>query len=205
MINVPDFIKALNCTWIRRLLKGGQSPWLKVFEKTVANPCKFFTMGIGWLQNILSHQTNIFWKSLLISLIHLLQNVTPETNNDIMSSVLWCNTDSNDNDLYLAEWDKLGIIRFVGDIVDEKGRLLKFDELKEQYSIPEISVYGYYRLRAQVKNYIKENRKDDNFDKTCLKYPFHVKILSKNQKGARDMYHVFIKSENEDKILTVKF
>ena len=80
-------------------------------------------MGIGWLQNMLSHQTNIFWKSLLISWIHLLQNVTPETNSDIMSSVLWCNTDSNDNDLYLAEWNKLGI-RFVGDIVDEKGKLL---------------------------------------------------------------------------------
>ena len=38
-------------------------------------------MGIGWLQNILSPQTNIFWKSLLNSWIHLLQNVTPETNN----------------------------------------------------------------------------------------------------------------------------
>ena len=60
-----------------------------------------------------------------------------------MFSVLWCNTDSNDNDLYLAEWDKLGI-RFFGDTVNEKGRLLKFGELKEQYSIPETSTYGYY-------------------------------------------------------------
>ena len=99
-------------------------------------------MGIDWLQNILSHQTNIFCKSLLNSWIHLLQNVTTETNND-MSSVLWYNTDSNDNDLYLAEWDKLGI-RFVGDIVDEKGRLLKFGELKEQNSITETSTCGYY-------------------------------------------------------------
>ena len=30
-------------------------------------------------------------------------------------------------------------------------------------------------------------------------------ILSKNQKGARDMYHAFIKSENEDKILRPKW
>ena len=121
-----------------------------------------------------------------------------------MSSVLWCNIDSNDNDLYLAEWVKLGI-RFVGDIVDEKGRLLKFGELKEQYSIPETSIYVYYRLRTQVKNYIKENRKEDRFDQMCPIYPFHVKILSKNQKGARDMYHVFIISENIDKILRAKW
>ena len=126
-----------------KIVKRGTIVMAESFEKTVANPCYFFTMGIGWLQNILSCQTNIFWKSLLISWIHLLHNVTPETYNDIMSSVLWCNTDSNDNDLYFAEWDKLGI-RFVGDIVDEKGRLLKFGELKEQYSIPETSIYGYY-------------------------------------------------------------
>ena len=39
----------------------------------------------------------------------------------------------------------------------------------------------------------------------CPIYPLHVKILSKNQKGARDMYHAFIKSENEDKILRAKW
>ena len=39
----------------------------------------------------------------------------------------------------------------------------------------------------------------------CPKHLFHVKILSENQKGARDMYHAFIKSENEDKILTAKW
>ena len=123
------FYRYINMHMDTKIIKRGQSQWLKVFEKTVADPCKFFPMCIGWLRNILSHQTNIFWKSLLNSWIHLLQNVTPETNNDSMSSVL-CNTDSNDNDLYLAKWDYLGII-FVGNILDKKGRLLKFDELKE--------------------------------------------------------------------------
>ena len=134
MINIAAFIDALKCTWIRRLLKGDDSPWLRVFEKTISSPGNFYKKGIGWYETIISNQSNNFWKSVLNSWVQLLQKVKPKTNNDIISSVLWFNVDLQDNDLYLAEWDRMGI-RFIGDVIDKKGRPLQFNELKEYYSI----------------------------------------------------------------------
>ena len=72
----------------------------------------------------------------------------PKTNYDIISSVLWFNVDLQDNDLYLAEWDRMGI-RVIGDVIDKKGRPLQFNELKEYYSIQQTSMYNYCRLGGQ--------------------------------------------------------
>ena len=204
MINLPAFIEALNCTWIRRLLKGGESPWLKVFEKTISSPNNFYKMGIGWYKKLITCQSNKFWKSLLNSWVHLLDKVKPETNNDIMSSVLWFNTDVQDNDLYLADWDRIGI-RFIADIIDKQGRPLDFHELKKYYAIPHGSMYNYFRLRGQVKKYIKVNKNDELFNKKYPIYPFHIKILFKHQRGAKDMYRVLNKSDGDDRKLRTKW
>ena len=104
MINVAAFIDALKCTWIRRLLRGDDSPWLRVFEKTISSPANFYKKGIRWYKKIISNQSNNFWKSVLNSWVQLLQKVKPKTNNNIISSVPWFNVDLQDNDLYLAEW-----------------------------------------------------------------------------------------------------
>ena len=66
-------------------------------------------------------------------------------------------------------------------------------------------LYNYCRLRGQVKNYILENKKEECLDKIHPIYPFHIKILFKHQKGARDMYQVFNTFESEDNKLRTKW
>ena len=61
MINLEYFVKAMKCTWIRRLLQSQNTQWATLFEKQCCPIRTLIDYGPHGVHTIVSQSKNKFW------------------------------------------------------------------------------------------------------------------------------------------------
>ena len=100
MINIVNFIKALKGSWIRRLIRDHNKPWIKLYINNFGQTTNISTRGANWFKTLADRTTNKFWKDTFYSYIDILIKNRPRSNEDILSTPLWYNRDISDYKLF---------------------------------------------------------------------------------------------------------
>ena len=130
MVNLENFISSLKIAWIDKLLRGHQTDYILLFEKTVSTLPKFFKLGSAWANLLAKKITNKFWKEVLLSWEKLVAMDVPDGNTDIMSSPIWYNPMISKIPMFIPAWYNKGVVS-VGDILNTTGSVLEIIDIKK--------------------------------------------------------------------------
>ena len=190
MIDICTFIKGLKATWMRRLVKSESAPWVTLFESQICKIGTMVTFGNLWFSHLINKTSNQFWKDILTIWQEIGYKQKFTSNYDVLNSPIWYNHKIVDTySFYLAKWHKCGI-KFINDIIDETGKVLTYEVIKEKFNNNSLKLFEYYQLRGLVSKFLLKNKLDEVFCPNNPFIPFYYKILYKTPKGSRDFYNI---------------
>ena len=192
MINLASFIIALKSTWVRKLFST-ECKWQNILLSKVDKE-KIFQLGNGYSFNIIKQNiTNRFWCDVFNAWQMI---VDKEDNNDwdyFLSSPIWMNKNIkiDNKPIFYRDWFNKGIC-YVNDIVNEDGKFLSFEKLKEIFCI-NANVMKYNSIISALKQ-AEKKYVSGNFKLTTPFIPSFVKTILRKKKGTKDMYLVLIRN-----------
>ena len=201
MVDVSSYMQALKATWIRRLLKEGNSQWVKIFYKlTDIKNILDIEGGSFDILKLLhgSPKVNKFWSDVFTAWAEITKLHFPKCISDFLKSSLWYNNNIRlgKKTMYYRHWVKNGV-NFVNDLVDEDGNFLSLDEFKRKYNI-QTNFLEYAAVLNCVKKSCKDilnyNFDDINICSQCPFKPFNFEFLLLDNKGSRRLYDLLISS-----------
>ena len=111
MIHISSFVKALNLTWIRRILQTNSS-WVNLFiESTQCSIDSLCDFGNEYLRSRLKEITNPFWKDVLHSLCDFVTLLPKRNISAALKSPLWhnCFIKIDKRPIFIKKWHDSGI------------------------------------------------------------------------------------------------
>ena len=153
MINLNTFIEALKSTWIRRLFISN-CKWQNLLKSEIEID-KLSGCNIKYAENVITNIQNKFWKDVLQSFINI--NKTELVNEDmVLQSPIFYNEKINigGSHIFYNTWYKKGI-RFLNDLINERGEFYTHDEFKERTGINSNTLQYHGTIKA-IKVYLKE-------------------------------------------------
>ena len=156
MIDIFNFITALKCSWVRRLIKA-DTPWVNMFKSYYGKKCieRITDFGDDYIDVLLSKTTNQFWKDVLTSWKTFVKCERSTKMNNILCIPLWYNSSITigEKSIFYQTWYRKGI-KIIGDIVDNNGVALKKEELEDKFCLDSICILRYNGLCNSVKKAI---------------------------------------------------
>ena len=67
MINLENFVKAMKCTWIRRLITGDCKQWITLFQTQCCPIKNIYNLGPQGVISLVSKSKNTFWSEVFES------------------------------------------------------------------------------------------------------------------------------------------
>ena len=184
MVNISEFINALNISWIRRVIQSSENvEWysLSKVDFHLLRKCRS-----GYSIDLSKNLSNLFWKDCLNSWAKFYNVCKVESIKPILCSPLWFNNYLiRGQNLYINNGFKKGI-KQISDLLDINGNFYQFDVLKEIYGVNG-TFLDYHSLIHKIPNYWKimiiNNRLvsfQAKYNVTCNIY---VQYLLKEKKG----------------------
>ena len=198
MPNIKQILIASKAAWLRRLLKNTNSHWIELFEITTGKINMITSLGTGYLEELKSQTTNMFWRDVFSAYITLDENVTPNTFQEILDTPLWFNKKIFNLNIHYQNWSKSKIF-FIKDITDSRGTILDYNILTSKANI---NILEYYRVRHYVNKYIQQCNKQPDQTATYPTIPHHIQLLFKSKKGNKDFLSVLNKPDNNPSCIT---
>ena len=189
MLDIDKFIQALKCSWIKRLVSTGNSPWAKLFELSYGPISSIFNYGTNWGIIVNNKLPNKFWKELFSAWNSVDNTMKIRTRTDILSSSLWYNNKLGNDKLYKKNWEE-NRISVIGDVVNDKLQMLDKEILEEKFGFKILNYLDYFQIRSTVRNYIANIRpKPEQEVLTYRPYiPYHMKTLLNGKQGSKDVF-----------------
>ena len=170
MINLMAFIEALKSTWIRRLLKS-DCKW-QIFIKQYIQIEKLTGCGMNYIQEIITHIPNKFWKDVLLSFRHLNKQMILN-DDDVLKSPLFYNENIkiDGTSIFFKPWFDKGV-KYINDLVDDKGDFYTQADFSRKTGI-KTNFLQYNGLIKAIKQYLKHIKLKQCFlRKTMSPQPF---------------------------------
>ena len=191
MINIGQFIKALKCTWIRRLVNSTKSSsWISVFQTTYGQNAQtyFFELGDDYLNTLTITNNNIFWKDVFNSWKSTIKYIQPNRHN-LLYLPLWLNSNIKigSRSVIYKDWYKKGV-KNIGDLMDSNNTFLNKTDFEDKFDIYNISFLKYHGMISSVSKYINMLYLENIKSYTQPYIPEVAKVLYKNKKGCKDFY-----------------
>ena len=126
------------------------------------------------------------------------QTITDKENNSdweyFLSTPLWMNKNVRigNKPVFYRDWYRKGIC-YINDLVDEDGKYLSFEKLKDKFNING-NVMMYNSIISSLKQ-VEKMFLPENFKLTCPFIPSFMRTICRSKKGTKDMYSVLIKNE----------
>ena len=111
-------------------MNQNDAQWVSLFNEAYNCLDKVYTFGGEWAIECNIANENLFWKSVFESWRALYRTTPPVNNTEIVHSCSWYNYHISKRPLYFPKWFKRGI-GFVGDLVNERGKIMTREELKQ--------------------------------------------------------------------------
>ena len=195
MINLEAFISSLKCTWIRRLLTGGQS-WINVF---VANFGKDFhsnlvDYGDDYVLQLAKATNNQFWKDVFMEWQNTIKVTYFEnsTKSEVPLAPVWYNSKItiNHTSVFFDKWYEKGV-KVVHDFLDENGNILQRTDFQQKFDIAFISVMQYNSISCAISYFLRTTGFDFQDMHIELPYlPCHIRCMFGNTKCTKTIYNL---------------
>ena len=192
MIDVKIFIVSLKTTWVKKIVKNSDLPWVKLFGSTILNISKMLDFGPLYCKTQIKSCNNIFWKDTLLSWFEVANSKPIDSCTDLSTIPLWYNNHISQHILYLPTWYSKGI-KNVSDVLDENGRLLSSHAILSKFNLESISFLDHYRVHNLVKRFLSVYN-FDQFIGTFPNIPFYINILLNSKKGCKTFYTLLTKA-----------
>ena len=194
MINLNAFINALKSTWIRRLLTS-DSKWQE-FIKMHVNLEKLTSFNTEFIRERCNTLKNQFWKDVFKSFLDI-NRKTEETEEQILKTPLFYNRNiivDGTHVLYTNLYNKG--IRFINNLVKEKGKFYNLQEIRESIGIP-VNYLHYQGIIDSIKSYLLcvNIRLKQKIESPFI--PSHIQIFMQQKSGAQAMYNILNKNEEK--------
>ena len=196
MINIENFITSLKCSWIKRIMVGGQS-WFPIFECVYGEniSCKFSSLGDSFIQDLIKKSKNPFWHDTFSSWLKIMkkQIETQIYVKNIYSLPVWFNSliCIDNKHVFYEDWYSKGV-KILGDFFDRNG-FLKKDEFEIKFNILNICPLRYNGIQSAIIKLLRkiEISPLDLYEYMILPYkPFHFFSLNLNDKGCKKFYSI---------------
>jgi exonuclease III len=195
MVDLKHFLTSLKCSWIKRLVSGGQS-WIDIFEsiygcKVVKNLLDF---GDDYVMKLMSITTNDFWKNVLESWLYViskLMDTVHANNSKILCIPIWYNTriKVDKKSLFVKVWYEKGV-KIIDDFLDEKGYFLSKEDFAEKYNIEPICCMKYNSVISAISTFMKgEKFSREHYVKMYGPFfPLYFRIILQAKKTSQYIY-----------------
>ena len=155
MPNIVNFIYALKCTWIRRILVSPNRPWVRLLESSYCSSNNLINYSPFWGIKVKDKIQNDFWKEIFFTWNNFYKTCQLKTKSDIFNTPLWFNSKLSNSNLVKNNWNNQGI-SVIGHIVDSNLQILKKKILKANIIFGLITS-DYFQLHSTVKKFISLN------------------------------------------------
>ena len=153
MPNIVNFIDALKCTWIRRILVSPNRPWVRLFESSYCSLNDLINYGPRWGIKVKDNIQNDFWKEIFLTWNNVYKTCQLKTESDIFNTPLWFNSKLSNSNLVKTNWNNQGI-SVIGHIVDSNFQILKKEDIESKYNFRINNFLDYFQLHSTVKKFI---------------------------------------------------
>jgi hypothetical protein len=193
MININNFMTAIKCTWIRRMILKN-SKWITLFKSVTKLSARDLIMyGDYFLKSKNEQITNTFWRDTLASWVKIQGKGHPQNVVDILSINIWYNSRiciGNKPFLYKHYFNKG--ISFINDLLNEKGDFLIYEQFIIKYDIT-THFLEYASLIKAIKTFIYNLDPLNENTFTTLQnpiFPFKLNVLLKKKSGCKYLYEI---------------
>ena len=196
MINLEYFVRAMKCTWIRRLLQSQNTQWATLFEKICCPISTLIDYGPHGVRTIVSQSRNQFWKEVFEIWDHIYNALSIKTQDNILS-LLWCNSKVK-RGLLKDQWYKNGIT-MVGDLVNCNTLKMKSKtEIEDVYNFKIKNFLDYYEVRGAIKKLMGDTEHQrESPERPWI--PNHLSFLIKQKKGCKNIYNILNSKSGDNK------
>ena len=181
MVNLNNFIISLKCSWIQRIVQGGQS-WMSTFKAVFGNITHgFLDFGNLFVKQLLDKCSNVFWKDVFESWFTVM-NMQFDYNTKIELTPVWYNSRImvDKKCVFYREWYRKGV-KLVSDFLYDDGSIVSKSDFEKRFNFnTNICCLKYNSIISAISKYVKNmNFSKDNYTKTVGPFiPFHcVEIL----------------------------
>ena len=187
MINLEQFVKALKCTWIRRLINAKNNQWSTLFESQCCTIRKICDLGPQGSQDQISKAKNPFWNEVfetwecVYKSFNINAAIAPYT-------PVWYNSKIKKG-LYKDSWYRHGIT-CVGDLMDFNTQKIRTKEqIENLFNFKIKNFLDYFEVRDTLKRFLdKTYTQDTVFEKPFI--PNHLYFLTRFNKGCKIIYNI---------------
>ena len=200
MPNIVNFIDALKCTWIRRILVSPNRPWVRLFESSYCSLNDLINYGPRWGIKVKDNIQNDFWKEIFLTWNNVYKTCQLKTESDIFNTPLWFNSKLSNSNLVKNNWNNQGI-SVIGHIVDSNFQILKKEDIESKYNFRINNFLDYFQLHSTVKKFISQNSALVT-ERSFFSQPFiphHISILLNCKHGCKGIYNMINVQEVENK------
>ena len=200
MPNIVNFIDALKCTWIRRILVSPNRPWVRLFESSYCSLNDLINYGPRWGIKVKDNIQNDFWKEIFLTWNNVYKTCQLKTESDIFNTPLWFNSKLSNSNLVKTNWNNQGI-SVIGHIVDSNFQILKKEDIESKYNFRINNFLDYFQLHSTVKKFISQNSALVT-ERSFFSQPFiphHISILLNCKHGCKGIYNMINVQEVENK------
>ena len=193
MIHLHSYIKALQLTWVRRLLHSNAAWKNIVYTQCKTDEVKLVCLGDTYASDIANYTCNSFWKEVLTNYSELQKRIFYNYNDqsEVYDFPIWHNSliKLEGSPVFFKKWYRKGII-LISHLMNRNGQYMIYEEFCYTYEFrPPIT--QYYGLRNSIA-------KNWPFIRNIGIIPFRpvipkmISVLNKNKKGCRDIYDKFL-------------
>ena len=187
MIELNNYISGLKATWIRRVYRNINAPWVSVAFPQIASLNKIFTFGSDYTKSASRTTNNKFWVEVLSSWSEVVAKIPIKNSTDALCEPLWQNPKISKAQLMLPHWYTKGIL-VPADLMYANGEFLSQPTLEKMFNL-KTNFLEYHRVISCVKTYLAKLK----FVSLCTYKP-HLpnidRLILKSKKGCKDFYQI---------------
>ena len=187
MIELSNYICGLKATWMRRVYRNINAPWVNVSFPRSSLLDNIFTFGSDYIKLTARKTTNKFWAEVLTSWCNVVSKIPLKNNTDALCEPLWQNPNISKAQLVLPHWSKKGV-QIPADLIYENGEFLTLSSLERFFNL-KTNFLEYHRVISCVKKYLAKL----NFAPACNykpNFPNMHRLILKSEKGSKDFYQI---------------
>ena len=191
MVEIDTYIDALKATWIRREIKSNHS-WISLFQHSIAKDRYFWEMNSSSLTQFSNRISNLFWVDVFRAFASL-SNAIEINVYDMNRCGLWFSDMTRYKNTSNKAWLRKGM-KYVSDIVDDRGEMLSFQEAKQKFGIRG-SFLDFVGLTRSLPDSFRSATK-----KVRAEYPIihpQIEIVLRKEKGAKYLYDIMINKKTK--------
>ena len=143
MTNIFNFGKSMKMKWLKIAITDIGKHWLSLLLQDV-DLKKSASVGSEYCESIL-YKLNPFSKAVLRYYNDYVQHLTFKRAEDILTSSIWYYTKFGTEKIFFFDWYRNGI-HIIGEIVDPKGKLMTFEQMRAKYKFP-LNILNYYTVK----------------------------------------------------------